>query len=67
MSAKAGIDFCTFCSVSPRHPCRDAGEASECPNADTESRENYRSTLPGYSQSEADELAEYRERFGRLR
>jgi hypothetical protein len=65
--AREGIDFCRYCSVIPRNPCRDDEEASECPNASPAQRESCRSSLPGYSQSEADELAEYRRRYGRLR
>ncbi len=65
--ARAGIDYCKYCSVIPRNPCRDDEEASTCPNASPETREACRSELPGYSQDEADELAEYRRRFGPLK
>lgn len=64
--AQAGIDFCSYCSVTPRHPCRDDEEAAECPNASESTRRYCRQSLPGYSQEEADELEEYRRRFGPL-
>jgi hypothetical protein len=67
MVAQAGIDWCKYCDVIPRHPCQSNQEAAACPNATPMTRELCRSRLPGYSQSEADELAEYRRRYGRLR
>lgn len=65
--AKAGVDWCEYCDVYPRHPCQDKEEAFECPNCPHWQREYIRETLPGYSRSEADELAEYRRRYGRLK
>lgn len=34
-TARSGIDFCRYCSNSPRHPCRDYNwsEIMNCPNA----------------------------------
>lgn len=64
--ARAGVGWCEWCDVYPRHPCQSKKEAYECPNASEISREIYRRSLPGYSQSEADELAEYRRRYGQL-
>lgn len=65
--ARAGIDYCMHCTACPRHPCRTNEEVAECPNASSTSREFARSNLPGYSQDEAAELAEYRRRYGPLR
>lgn len=64
--AIAGIDYCEHCSVYPRNPCRSNEEVSDCPNANEYTREAARSSLPGYSREEAEELAEYRRRYGRL-
>ena len=58
---------CAYCSAYPRHPCYSAEEVAVCPNADPSQKQYARTRLPGYSQSEADELAVYRRRFGRLR
>lgn len=64
--AKAGVDWCTYCDVYPRHPCQDDEEASTCPNASPETKEHCRTSLPGYSENEAEELREYRRRYGPL-
>jgi hypothetical protein len=61
-TAKAGVDWCEYCSVYPRNPCQSKGEAVECPNASAQMKEHYRS-LTGY----LDELAEYRRRYGSLK
>lgn len=65
--ARAGVDFCEYCDVYPRNPCQTKREAYECPNCPEYQRECIRTTLPGYSRDEAEELAEYRRRFGKLR
>lgn len=31
--AVAGIDYCSYCSVVPRHPCHSDQEARNCPNS----------------------------------
>jgi hypothetical protein len=56
---------CAHCSNYPRHPCDSAEEVAECPNALPSTREYARSLLPGFSQDDANELAEYRRRYGR--
>jgi len=58
---------CRHCSAFPRHPCQSAGEVAECPNADAQMRQAARRDLPGYDREAADELAEYRRRYGPLR
>jgi hypothetical protein len=57
---------CAHCSYCPRHPCSSAEEVAECPNALSSTQEYARSLLAGFSQSDADELAEYRRHYGRL-
>ncbi len=32
MTAQAGVDFCSYCTACPRHPCRDQAEAQRCGN-----------------------------------
>ena len=58
---------CAHCDACPRHPCYSAEEVMECPNAHQSTREYARSRLPGYDQDAADELDEYRRRFGPLK
>lgn len=58
---------CAYCSNFPRHPCYSAEEVAKCPNAPDYQKDYARSRLPGYSRDEADELAEYRRRYGRLK
>lgn len=58
---------CAHCSACPRHPCYSAEEVAKCPNALESTKHYARSLLPGYSQDDADELEEYRRRFGRIR
>ncbi len=65
--ARAGVDWCSYCDVFPRHPCQNEAEAYECPNASSVMKEHYRKNLPGYSEDEANALEEYRRRYGRLR
>lgn len=70
MTSMGGVStefFCAYCSRNPRNPCHSAEEVAVCGNAPSYSKEHARSLLPGYSQDEVDELAEYRERYGPLR
>lgn len=51
--AQEGVDWCKYCSVYPRNPCQNSEDAAECPNNDT-------------PRTEAEQLAEYRRRYGDL-
>jgi hypothetical protein len=66
MSRQSSEFSCAHCSACPRHPCYSAEEVVACPNATQATIDYARSLLPGYSQSDDDELAEYRRRYGKL-
>jgi hypothetical protein len=48
MERRSSEFSCAYCSRCPRHPCYDAEEVVECPNASESTREYARSKLPGY-------------------
>lgn len=65
--AKEGVDWCKYCDVYPRNPCHSKEEAYDCGNCPEYTKRSIRMSMPGYSQDEADELTEYRRRYGRLK
>lgn len=64
-SAIAGLDYCEYCSVVPRHPCHSEAEARNCPNSSSYDPETDREKIERLTR-EAAELSDYKAQFDLL-